>query len=66
MELDWDTKRRKCEVFLNDQQVGAIDDNRRSEGINYLRLLSVAETPDEGLLISSVSVDVSGSWPRQD
>jgi hypothetical protein len=66
MELDWDIKGRKCEVFLNDQQVGAIDDNRRSDGVNYLRLRSVAEKPDEGLLISSVSVDVSGSWPHQD
>ncbi len=65
LELAWDTKSRKCEVFLDDQQVGTIDDNRRSEGVNYLRLRSVADKPDEGLLVDAVSADVAKSWPRK-
>jgi hypothetical protein len=62
--LDWDTDARKCSVLVDGKLVGAIEENRRSSGINYLRLRSIADEPDGGLQISSVSADVSASWKQ--
>ena len=45
---------------------GAIQDNRRSIGINYLRLHSTSDEPDKGLLVRFVGVDVSASWARSE
>jgi len=62
--LDWDTYARKCSVLVDGKLVGAIEENRRSSGINYFRLRSIADEPDGGLQISSVSADVSASWKQ--
>lgn len=65
LTLDWDTDASKCRILVDGKLAGAIEDNRRSSGINYLRLRSVADEPDGGLQIGSVSADVSASWkPR--
>jgi len=42
-----------------------VQDNRRSGGVNYLRLRSASLNPDGGLLVRSVDADVSASWPAQ-
>jgi hypothetical protein len=60
--LDWDTDTRKCRIFVDGKLAGAIEDNRVSSGINYLRLRSVSDEPDGGLQIRGVSADVSASW----
>jgi len=58
----WDTAGRKCRVLVDGKLAGVMESNRRSSGINYLRLRSVAEEPDGGLQVRAVSADVSASW----
>jgi hypothetical protein len=65
VELSWDTDRGECRVLLDGKAVGSIPDNRRSTGINYLRLRSTATLPDGGIQIRDLSADVSASWPSQ-
>lgn len=60
--LSWDTNSRLCRVLLDGRPAGVVQDNRRSTGINYLRLRSLAEQPDGGLQIRAVSADVSSGW----
>ena len=62
LELTWDTQHRQCRVLLDEKPVGTIADNRRSEGVNYLRLRSTSEQADGGLQIRALSADVSASW----
>jgi hypothetical protein len=62
LELNWDTSHRQCKVLLDGKRVGTIQDNRRSKGVNYLRLRSMSTGPDGGLLLGRVEVDVSASW----
>lgn len=64
LRLDWNTDGRKCRVLINGKLAGVVLDNRRAIGLNYLRLLSTSSEPDGGLLLRSVKVDVSGSWPE--
>lgn len=64
LQLNWDTQHRQCEIVIDGKHVGAVSDNRHSDGINYLRIRSTATSPDGGLLIAHVSADVSASWPR--
>jgi hypothetical protein len=64
MEFNWDTNGRKCSVLLDGKPAGTIEDNRRSSGMNYLRLRSTSERTDGGLVIRRVSADVSGSWQQ--
>ena len=59
LEFDWDTTLRYYRVLLDGRQVGTIQDNRRSSGLNYLRIRSLAVAPDSGLLIRSVTVDIT-------
>jgi hypothetical protein len=64
MEFNWDTNGRKCSVLLDGKPAGTIEDNRRSSGLNYLRLRSTSEQTDGGLVIRRVSADVSKSWQQ--
>jgi len=64
LELAWDVDTRKCTVRIDGKSAGTVQDNRRSAGINYLRLHTTADEPDEGLLLRRVGVDVSPSWPK--
>jgi hypothetical protein len=61
--LDWETSRRQCRIFIDGKPAGTIEDNRHSEGINYLRVRSLSDGPDDGLLLRTVTADVSASWP---
>jgi len=60
--FDWDANLRQCRVSVDGKPAGIVQDNRRSGGINYLRLRSTAEHPDGGLEIRAVNADVSASW----
>ena len=64
LELAWDTARQECQVTLDGNAMGSIKDNRRSSGVNYLRLRSTAAQPDGGLLVGPLEADVSASWLR--
>jgi hypothetical protein len=64
VELSWDVDGRKCTVTVDGKSTGTIQDNRRSLGINYLRLHTTADEPDPGLLLRRVAADVSASWPE--
>ena len=66
VELAWDVDSRRCAVRVDGRLAGAIQDNRRSIGINYLRLHSTSDEPDKGLLVRFVGVDVSASWARSE
>lgn len=60
--LDWDTNSRQCRVLVDGKLAGVVQDNRRSEGLNYLRLRSVSTDPDQGLMLRTVNADVTESW----
>jgi hypothetical protein len=64
VEMTWDTKSGQCQVLLNGQSAGALQANRRSDGLNYLRLRSTSTEPEGGLMIEFVKADVSESWPN--
>jgi hypothetical protein len=64
LELAWDTKRRQCRVLLDDKLVGTLEDQRKGNGLNYLRLRSTSAQVDNGLLLRAVSADVSESWQK--
>jgi hypothetical protein len=66
LDLVWDTGRRRCEVMVGGKQAGVLEDNRKSRGVNYLRLRSTASRSDAGLLVRSVSADVSASWQTKE
>lgn len=63
LQLSWDVNRRECTISVDGKQTGSIEDNRRSVGINYLRVHTTSGEPDGGLLLRRVASDVSGSWP---
>jgi hypothetical protein len=60
--LDWDTSARHCRITIDGKSAGIVEDDRKSTGINYLRLHSIAQQPDQGLQVRAVSADVSASW----
>ena len=49
-------------LALDGKQIGVIQDNRRSSGINYMRLRSTATEPDTGLLLRRVELRLSRSY----
>lgn len=65
LEFAWDVDRREVVLALDGKHIGVIQDNRRSSGINYMRLRSTAAEPDTGLLLRLVTADVSSNWPQQ-
>jgi BNR repeat-like domain len=64
LQLKWDTNHRQCQISIDGKIAGVVNDDRHSDGVNYLRLHSTATSPDGGLLIGYVSADVSASWPQ--
>ena len=64
LQLKWNTNHRQCQITIDGKNAGIVNDDRHSDGVNYLRLHSTAASPDGGLLIGYVSADVSASWPR--
>ena len=62
--LDWDCRRRECRVLLDGVQITVLPLLKETLGVNYLRLRSRAPGTDpSGMLVESVKVDVSKSWP---
>jgi len=65
LELRWDLTRRDCQVILDGQNVEILPLMRESSGVCYLRLRSTAQGKDsQGMLVESVSADVSASWTK--
>jgi len=63
LELRWDCTKRECQVILDGQDVETLPLLRESSGVCYLRLRSTARGTDaRGMLVESVSADVSASW----
>jgi len=63
VELQWDRSRRECRIVVDGRQVAVLPQRREGEGVNYLRLRSMARGTDEGgMLIEQVEADVSKSW----
>ena len=58
LQLSWDCRKRFCRVILDGMSVDILPLLRETEKVCYLRLLSTATQPDEGLLIESVEVSV--------
>ena len=63
LQLNWGTNQRGSHITLDGKDASLLQDNRHSDGLNYLRLRSTASGTDGGLLIASVAADVSAGWP---
>jgi BNR repeat-like domain len=58
----WNCTKSQARVLLDGREITVLPQSRRSVGVNYLRLVSTApSTDDAGLLLGSLSVDVSQS-----
>ena len=67
IDLRWNCDEGKCEVLLDGERATTFRQQRTSEGICYLRVVSTAKETDEaGVLIESVEVDVSEAWVNPD
>jgi len=65
LELRWDCKERNCQVIVDGRQLEMIPLLRETSGVCYLRLRSIARGKDDrGILVESVSAEVSASWPN--
>jgi hypothetical protein len=55
LELSWNVAKGECRVLVDGVEVGTLPMQRRTSGVNYLRVRSTADDADEaGLLIDSV------------
>ncbi|HZZ79579.1 MAG TPA: sialidase family protein [Gemmataceae bacterium] len=60
LELKWNCAKQECQVFVDSRLVETLPMQRRTAGVNYLRLRSTAEEVDmAGLLIESVDASLS-------
>jgi hypothetical protein len=60
LELDWNTPRQECRVIIDGRCAEILALERRTAGVNYLRLCSTADEIDPaGLLIESVHASIS-------
>lgn len=65
LTLRWDCSRRECYVVLDGHNIETLPLLRQTSGVCYLRLRSIAQgTDDRGILVKSVTADVSASWPK--
>ena len=59
LELHWNCTRQECRILLDGSSVEILPIERRTSGVNYVRLISTADPTDAaGLLIESVDVSV--------
>lgn len=62
--LDLDCSRRECRVLLDGRQITVLLLLKETLGVNYLRLRFIEAGSDpSGILVESVKLDVSKSWP---
>jgi hypothetical protein len=60
VEFDWNCEKQECRVLVDGQGDETLPMQRRTAGVNYLRLSSTAEETDAaGLLIESVEASVT-------
>ncbi len=59
LQFSWDSNTGECQITVDGNQAGFVQENRRPLGINYLRIRSTSDEPDAGLLVSHVTADVS-------
>lgn len=65
LRITWNTNLDQCRVFLDGRQIGTLKQTRSTVGLNYLRLRATAAEPDTGgIELTSISADVSASWPK--
>ena len=61
--LRWNTETRQCVITVDGRNAGTIHSQRISDGIDYLRFHPRPDTPDGGLVVSSVEARVSPARP---
>jgi hypothetical protein len=60
IEFDWNCAKLECKVSVDSRPAETIPMQRRTAGVNYLRITSTADTTDTaGMLIESVEASVS-------
>jgi hypothetical protein len=60
LELDWNTAKQECRVFVDGRSADTLPMQRRTTGVNYLRLCSTVEKIDAaGLLIEAVQASIA-------
>ena len=60
LELDWNCEKQACRVSVDGRPAETLPMQRRTAGVNYLRLCSTAEEIDTaGLIIESVEAGIS-------
>jgi hypothetical protein len=60
LELEWNNEKQECRVLVDGHPAETLPLQRRTAGVNYLRVCSTAEATDPaGLLIESVDATVS-------
>jgi len=60
LELDWNGVKQECRVSVDGRPAETLPMQRRTAGVNYLRLCSTVEEIDTaGLLIESVDASIS-------
>ncbi|HEV3301185.1 MAG TPA: sialidase family protein, partial [Planctomycetaceae bacterium] len=60
LELDWNCTKQECRILVDSHLVETLPMQRRSSGVNYVRLSSTGDPTDAaGLLIESVDASVS-------
>jgi hypothetical protein len=60
LQLDWNVAKHECRVFVDGRLAETLPMQRRTSGINYLRLCSTVEDIDTaGLLIESVEASIA-------
>jgi len=66
LQFDWDCGKGECGITENGRPLAVLRLTRETiAGVSYLRLVSTADDTDkEGLLLGSISADVSESWPK--
>ena len=63
LELRWNCEKRNCQVILDGRKVETLPLLRETSGVCYLRLRPAAKATDDfGMLVESVSANVSASW----
>ncbi len=59
LELDWNCAEQECRVLVDGRHAETLPMQRRTAGVNYLRLSSTADVDTAGLLIESVDASIS-------
>ena len=65
LEFDWNCAKQECQVLVDGSQTEILAMQRRTTGVNYVRLVStVNEIDDAGLLIERVDASIAVAAPE--